>query len=126
MTELPTNNYPFKLLWDELPEGKAFDVRLFLVGSVFGGTGAAGFPTLGHRNTLKFNKEKGAVINDKEEISRILLGGSLILPYFRIVKNDNQPDMHVTSGDFPIATKAALEFYDTKDSLGFDQVYFIG
>jgi hypothetical protein len=126
MTELPTNNYPFKLLWDELPEGKAFDVRLFLVGSVFGGTGAAGFPTLGHRNTLKFNKEKGAVINDKEEISRILLGGSLILPYFRVVKNDNQPDMHVTSGDFPIATKAALEFYDTKDSLGFDQVYFIG
>lgn len=126
MTELPENNYPFKLLWDELPEGKAFDVRLFLVGSVFGGTGAAGFPTLGHRNTLKFNANKGAVINEKESISRILLGGALILPYFKVVKNDNQTDMHVTSGDFPIATKAALEFYDTKDSLGFDQVYFVG
>lgn len=126
MTELPENNYPFKLLWDELPESKAFDVRLFLVGSVFGGTGAAGFPTLGHRNTLKFNENKGAVINKKELISRILLGGSLILPYFKVVKNDSQSDMHVTSGDFPIATKAALEFYDTKNSLGFDQIYFIG
>ena len=108
-------------------DGKAFNIcRLFLVGSVFGGTGAAGFPTLGHRNTLKFNKNKGAVINEKESISRILLGGSLILPYFRVVKNDSQSGMHVTSGDFPIATKAALEFYDTKDSLGFDQIYFIG
>lgn len=126
MTELPENNYPFKLLWDEIPESKAFDIRLFLVGSVFGGTGAAGFPTLGHRNTLKFNAAKGATINEKDSISRILLGGSLILPYFKVVKNDQQQDMHVTSGDFPIATKAALEFYDTKDNLGFDQLYFIG
>jgi len=126
MTELPENNYPFKLLWDELPEGKPFDVRLFLVGSVFGGTGAAGFPTLGHRNTLKFNRNKEAAVDEKANISRILLGGSLILPYFKVVKNDDRADMHVTSSDFPIATKAALEFYDTKDSLGFDQVYFVG
>lgn len=124
MTELPENEYPFKLLWDQLVDSKAFDVRLFLVGSVFGGTGAAGFPTLGHRNTLKFSSR--AVINEQESISKILLGGSLILPYFKVINNDGTSEMHVTSNDFPIATKAALEFYDTKESLGFDQIYFIG
>jgi hypothetical protein len=122
MTGLPDNKYPFKLLWDELTDNVPFDVKTFLVGSVFGGTGAAGFPTLGHKNTLKFNSK--AVINESEEISKIQLGGALILPYFRVVGNTSE--MHVTSKDFPIATKAALEFYDTKESLGFDEMYFIG
>lgn len=126
MTEIPDNEMPFKMLWDEMAESKAFDVKVFLVGSVFGGTGAAGFPTLGHRNVLKFNKEKNTILNEPEGISRVLLGGALVLPYFKVVKNDDVTGMYVTSNDFPIATKAALEFYNTKDNLGFDQIYFIG
>ncbi|MEP6947991.1 MAG: hypothetical protein ABI863_01890 [Ginsengibacter sp.] len=129
MTELPENEYPFKLLWDELTDNTPFDVRTFLVGSVFGGTGAAGFPTLGHRNTLKLNPKAALSIDPVDEeksISKILLGGALILPYFKVVKTDKSAGMHVTSNDFPIATKAALEFYDTKENLGFDDVYFIG
>jgi len=129
MTEIPDNELPFKLLWDEIPGSKAFDVRVFLVGSVFGGTGAAGFPTLGHKNVLKFNpdKKKDTFIgNESEGLSRVLLGGALVLPYFKVVKNGNVPGMYVTSNDFPIATKAALEFYNTKDNLGFDQIYFLG
>jgi len=126
MSELPDNELPFKMLWDEMPDSKAFDVRIFLVGSVFGGTGAAGFPTLGHKNVLKFNSKKNTIINEKEGLSRVLLGGALVLPYFKVTKNDEVPGMYVTSNDFPIATKAALEFYDTKDNLGFDQIYFLG
>lgn len=126
MTEIPDFELPFKMLWDEMPDSKAFDIRIFLVGSVFGGTGAAGFPTLGHKNVLKFNTDKNTVINEKEGLSRVLLGGALVLPYFKVVNNDDVPGMYVTSNDFPIATKAALEFYDTKDNLGFDQIYLIG
>jgi hypothetical protein len=124
MSEIPEKELPFKMLWNAFDGCNAFDLRLFLVGSVFGGTGAAGFPTLGHRNTIKFSKD--AVINEKESKSKILLGGALILPYFRVVKSGDVPGMYVTSNDFPIATKAAMEFYDTKESLGIDQIYFIG
>lgn len=128
MTEIP-DGYPFKLLWDQLTDNIPYDVRTFLVGSVFGGTGAAGFPTLGHRNTLKFNPQANmspAATSIDESVSKILLGGALILPYFKVIKPEGAAGMHVTSQDFPIATKAALEFYDTKESLGFDDVYFIG
>ena len=128
MTEIPDNELPVKMLWDEMPNSKAFDIKIFLVGSVFGGTGAAGFPTLGHENTLKYNKDKDTfTIDDKGgKLSRVLLGGALVLPYFKVVKNNDVPGMYVTSNDFPIATKAALEFYDAKDNLGFDQIYFLG
>jgi len=124
--EMPNDEYPFKLLWDEMPDSKVKEVQLFLVGSVFGGTGAAGFPTLGHNNVIKFNKDRNTTIDEKEKQSRVLLGGALILPYFKVVKSDNIPGMYVSSDDFPIATKAALEFYDTKENLGFDEIYFIG
>jgi len=128
MTEIPDDELPFKMLWDEMPDSKAFDIRVFLVGSVFGGTGAAGFPTLGHENILKFNEgKKTFTIDEKgQKVSRVLLGGALVLPYFKVVKNTTVPGMYVTSDDFPIATKAALEFYDAKDNLGFDQMYLFG
>jgi len=41
------------------------------------------------------------------------------------VDENTTENMFVTANDFPIATKAALHYYDEKD-LGFDQVYFIG
>ncbi len=128
MTEIPDNELPFKMLWDVMPDSKAFDIRVFLVGSVFGGTGAAGFPTLGHENILKYNNRKNTFTKDDkgENLSRVLLGGALVLPYFKVVKDDKVPGMYVTSNDFPIATKAALEFYSTKDNLGFDQIYLFG
>lgn len=125
MSNPPQDSYPFKMLFDDLLENKKpNDVRVFLVGSVFGGTGAAGFPTLGSRQIIKYHP--AAVL--QENVSQILLGGALILPYFNIepdAEAERNEKMFVTSGDFPIATKAALQYYNEKD-LGFDQIYFIG
>ncbi len=131
MANPPEDEYPFKALWDDIADKKPNDVRVFLVGSVFGGTGAAGFPTLGSEKIFKFNPNKNVIVkedktNKSNSVSRILLGGALMLPYFSF-ENDNNVEegLFVTSNDFPLATKAALHYYDEKN-LGFDQIYFIG
>ncbi len=116
--------YPFKLLWDDVATLHANELQVFLVGSIFGGTGAAGFPTLGSRHLIKFNEKMQARIAGEK--SKVLLGGALVLPYFSFSIDANSPEsMFVTPNDFPIATKAALQYYNDK-ALGFDQYYFIG
>jgi hypothetical protein len=43
MANPPEDHYPWKMLWDDITTSqKPNDVRVFLVGSIFGGTGAAG------------------------------------------------------------------------------------
>lgn len=126
MADPPMDRYPFKMLWDGIESMGKNDLRVFIVGSIFGGTGAAGFPTLGSRQLIKFNEAMHASLGG--ENSRVLLGGALVLPYFSFAVDatKNQADsMFVTTGDFPIATKAALQYYNDKE-LGFDQYYFIG
>lgn len=125
MANPPQGEYPFKMLFDDLVANKkANDIRVFLVGSVFGGTGAAGFPTLGSKNILKYHPSAKL----QEGVSQILLGGALVLPYFSFemdAEAEATENMFVTTNDFPIATKAALQYYNEKD-LGFDQIYFVG
>lgn len=124
MADPPMDEYPFKLLWEGIETMGEGDLRVFIVGSIFGGTGAAGFPTLGSRQLLKFNDTMHAKLADDK--SRILLGGALVLPYFSFTANQNITEsMFVTNSDFPIATKAALQYYNDKH-LGFDQYYFVG
>jgi hypothetical protein len=125
MASLNPDKQPFKMLFDDLAENKkANDVRVFFVGSVFGGTGAAGFPTLGSKPLIKYHPK--AQLSDN--VSQVLMGGALVLPYFSF-ELDSEAEkfekMFVSTNDFPIATKAALQYYHEKD-LGFDQIYFIG
>ena len=122
MSNPDPDSYPFKMLFDDLAERKINDVKVFLVGSVFGGTGAAGFPTFGSKQILKYHP--AAKVGDNK--SKILLGGALVLPYFTFeLDNETSEKMFVTANDFPLATKAALQYYNEKD-LGFDEIYFIG
>ncbi len=123
MANLPIDEYPFKMLKDNMPQG-ANEARVFVVGSIFGGTGAAGFPTLGAEEVLKFNPELQTMLGENR--SKVLLGGALVLPYFHFkVDNTKDEKMFVTPLDFPVATKAALHYYNDKQ-LAFDQYYFIG
>lgn len=125
MSDVQSEKHPFKGLFEDIDRcSKENDVRIFFAGSVFGGTGAAGFPTLGAKQVLKYNKL--AVIG--EGVSKVLLGGALVLPYFSFEpdkETEKKEHMFVTTNDFPIATKAALEYYNEKE-LGFDQIYLIG
>ena len=77
---------------------------VFVIGSLFGGTGAAGFP-------LIINKIDEAPINP-------LLGGVAVLPYFNIQQGNQITGLidtsryDVNSDTFSAKTRAALMYYD--------------
>jgi hypothetical protein len=81
-------------------------------------------PTFGAPEMIKFN-EKARLDHN---LSRVQLGAALVLPYFTFDTTGREAEevqMFVTASDFPIATKAALQYYNEKD-LAFDQIYFLG
>jgi hypothetical protein len=103
--------------------------RVFLCGSIFGGTGAAGFPTLGR-----------SLLNDLEAKNvrdRVKVGGVLMLPYFQFRSSNQssseksgsrqfQPaNIYAKSEEFTLSSEAALRYYATK-KLDFDRVYLLG
>ena len=95
--------------------GEGETVKIFLAGSVFGGTGAAGLPTIARllRNNLA------------DYADRISIGGVLILPYFSFTPTDIKDELFARSENFLPNTKAALKYYSEKENL-FDATYFIG
>lgn len=95
--------------------GGGGNVKIFLTGSVFGGTGAAGIPTIARllRNSLS------------DYGQRVSIGGALILPYFNFVAPDDQSKLFARSENFLTNTKAALKYYSQKDNV-FNFMYFVG
>lgn len=78
--------------WDAITEaigsaGAQGTVRILIAGSVFGGTGAAGFPTIAR---LVRNRLKASGIERNVEI-----GGILMLPYFRFPDPGEDQDQNV-------------------------------
>ena len=92
------------------------DAKIFLAGSIFGGTGASGFPTIAKliKSGLKA-KPTGAQI-----------GGALILPYFTFI-DDGDTELKANAEHFLMNTQAALEYYQrwNKD-LVYNAIYLIG
>lgn len=95
--------------------GEGGNVKIFLAGSVFGGTGASGIPTIARllRNGLK---DKGASAS---------IGCVLILPYFNFTAPENESRLFAKSENFLTNTKAALKYYSQRDNV-FNDMYFIG
>ena len=113
--------------WGRFIESVRNDVRngqmakIFLVGSVFGGTGAAGLPTVAKLLRHIF----------REYQENVLLGGGLVLPYFSFspsTADQTRGQLFASSENFLTNTKAALKYYavkSAKDKL-FDSMYFVG
>lgn len=99
------------------------DARIFLFASAFGGTGAAGFPTIARIIRNKLKKDQSGNIAAK-------IAGSLVLPYFQFppAAGEEEKEMQAKVDDFILNTKAALEYYDKSDLLGnvFRAIYLIG
>ena len=92
--------------------------KVFLAGSIFGGTGAAGFPTIARLISNALSE-----INAQEQAT---LGGALVLPYFHFVSPDNL-ELQAESEAFQMNTQAALQYYyhwnRTED---YKAVYLVG
>ena len=112
----------------ESEEFKAFasnfnaEDRVFIISSIFGGTGAAGFPTILKNIRDAMNNDS---IDSKGFLQDAKLGALTVLPYFNIEKNDKSP---IQKSDFIAKTKAALYYY--KDNVtgnnSVNALYYIG
>lgn len=94
--------------------------RIFIVSSIFGGTGAAGFPLL-----LK-NLRKGFVAGKfYNHLKNSRIGAITVLPYFKVKQND---DSEIDSHGFITKTKAALHYYarNISGNNTINSLYYIG
>lgn len=93
------------------------DVRIFLAGSVFGGTGAAGFPTIA-RMIRKRCRDIGVDVH---------LGGLLMLPYFTFVP-PKPGEPAAKPEDLLIQSQGALGYYARllQSENIFNQLFLLG
>ena len=90
--------------------------KIFIISSIFGGTGASGFPLL--LNTLRQNKNipNAGVINHAE------IGAISVLPYFSLEQDSNS---EIDSTTFFSKARAALKYY--QDNIqNINALYYIG
>ncbi len=92
--------------------------RIFIVSSIFGGTGASGFPLL-----VKNIREPHENYKGKQAIMKqIPLGALSVLPYFGV---EPKPGGAISKDTFINKTKAALSFYGN-DLDGINALYYLG
>ena len=94
--------------------------KIFIVSSIFGGTGASGFPLL--RKMLQTSNLKdafGVELPNWGLINTAPIGAVSVLPYFNVDKKDN-----VDSDTFNDKTRAALSYYETENGK-LDTLYYI-
>lgn len=108
-----------KLLCDiQTAAGSGSPPIIHLFGSVFGGTGASGVPTLG--GMLKTWLEQ-------QRLSKVRVHASLLLPYFDFDgQGDQGTGIHAEVRNFQLNTDAALQYLANNGRSCFDQVYLVG
>ena len=98
--------------------------RVFIVSSIFGGTGAAGFPII-----VKNIRDAASnpFLTNKGDLRDAKIGALTVLPYFNVASNDNSP---ISRADFVIKTKSALYYYQENltgpKSLSLNACYYLG
>lgn len=93
--------------------------KIFIISSIFGGTGASGFPLL--LKTLR----RGSNYSNNTAINNALIGAITILPYFRLETNE---ESSIDSSTFISKTKSALAYYEKNISANgqINALYFLG
>ncbi|MDR0603769.1 MAG: hypothetical protein LBG80_05640 [Bacteroidales bacterium] len=91
--------------------------RIFIISSIFGGTGASGFPLL-----LKKIRAISQEIAGNNNVKNSVIGAVSVLPYFD-VKPSGESD--IDSSTFVSKTKAALSYYD-RNMREANILYYIG
>lgn len=89
--------------FETFANGFAVGDKIFIISSIFGGTGASGFPLL--LKTLRTGNDfpNFQAINDAE------IGAVTVLPYFKLKPSD---ESEIDSSSFISKTKSALAYYE--------------
>lgn len=98
--------------------------RIFFISSIFGGTGAAGFPLL-----LKNFRDQDSGLPNCTFLNNAAMGAISVLPYFSLEQPtiDGNPDQldFIDSNTFITKTKAALSYYQ-HNLQSLNAMYYIG
>ena len=78
--------------------------RIFIISSIFGGTGASGFPLL-----LKNLREASTDLDNHQLLRDSNIGAISVLPYFGVKKDSSS---EIEKSTFMSKTKAALHYYE--------------
>ncbi len=94
--------------------------RIFIVSSIFGGTGAAGFPLL-----LKNLRNNDSYLTNRSLLQNAPIGAITVLPYFGVKPSDSS---EIEKSTFISKTKAALSYYTRSISgnKSLNALYYIG
>lgn len=116
---------------DHMLESASGDINIFLAGSLFGGTGAAGLPTIARK--IKLMEDGGGIKNEPSH--RLRIGCGMMLPYFSYLDSPPSSGKDVLlsvarAAELPLRTQLALDFYaSTHESAKgpfFDTLYVLG
>lgn len=113
------NSDIFKAFAADFKEGD----KIFIISSIFGGTGASGFPLL--RKVLQTTNQKDAQGNELSNwglVNKAQLGAISVLPYFQVKSATS--DSLVDPDTFIDKAKAALWYYKQEDKK-LDTLYYI-
>lgn len=94
------------------------DDRIFIISSIFGGTGAAGFPII-----LKNIRGASAETPNHHFLNNAVIGAITVLPYFGIEPSDEKL---IDKATFVSKTKSALQYYSKGVNPNINKLYYIG
>jgi len=98
--------------------------KIFIISSIFGGTGASGFPIL--LKTLNNPPTGPDGVTSPDKIKKAAKGAITILPYFKVSSDkEGENKNSLVPKTFIPGTKAALHYYETLDKK-IDSLYYIG
>ena len=90
------------------------DDRVFIISSIFGGTGASGYPLL---------EKKIRLAQNLPTVSNVMMGAVTVLPYYGL-KDPTLSNSDIDSANFYTKTKSALAYY--QGSVRSDYLYYVG
>lgn len=96
------------------------EVMVALVGSVFGGTGAAGLPTLFKLISSRLKKHPN--------YEQLHIGGIFLEPYFKVKgkETEQEKNISINMDEFYFNTYEALSYYKTNHNMEFQSIYLLG
>lgn len=92
--------------------------KIFIISSIFGGTGASGFPLL-----VKTLANGNGKFPNADLISKAEMGALSVLPYFKLEQSENS---EIDSASFISKAKSALAYYEADVRKYLNSFYFIG
>lgn len=93
------------------------DDRIFIISSIFGGTGAAGFPLL-----INNFRQNNPYLANSNALQNAIIGAVSVLPYFTLSKNN---ESRIDSSTFYTKSIAALSYYE-ENIKNINALYYIG